>query len=81
MQEVEGIIDYGEWYVVEQQDSQTVYDLSGNLVADKVRVLRKVNGFLLLEGPIGEIHLLHRSGKTILPPFEKDDVNVEETVF
>lgn len=80
-QDVTGIIDYGEWYVVEHQDSQTVYDLSGNLVADKVRVLRKVNGFLLLEGPIGEIRLLHQSGKVILSPFEKDEISVEETVF
>ena len=80
-EEVTGIIDYGEWYLVEHQELQTVYDLSGNLVADNVRVLRKVNGILLLAGPIGEIRLLHKSGKVILPALEKEALSVEETVF
>lgn len=78
---ITALIDYDLWYATESESLQTVYDLSGNIVADKVRILRKMNGFLILEGPIGEIHLLHQSGKMILPPLMREDFSVEETAF
>lgn len=78
---VDGLIDYGEWYVTESNGKQTIYDLSGNLIIADVRVMQKVNSILLVETASGEVMIYHRSGKAILPACKKSAIRVENKAF
>ena len=78
---VTGFIDYGDWYLIDRQGSHTVYDLDGKIIAGNAHVLRKINGILFVRVENGQIGLLHRSGKAILPPFAEWHLKLEETVF
>ena len=78
---VTGFIDYGDWYLIDRQGSHTVYDLDGKIIAGNAHVLRKINGILFVRVENGQISLLHRSGKAILPPFAEKHLRLEETVF
>ena len=78
---VDGIIDYGDFYVVESYDKQTLYNLEGKLITENVQILRKVNSLLLLRQKNNQIVLMHQNGRTILNSLTLKDISIEKTAF
>lgn len=78
---VDAVVDLGDWYIVSQNGSHTVYDSDGNRIAGKVRFVRKVNGILVLRLENGQIGLVHHYGKAVLPPMDEWRCVFEESTF
>lgn len=80
---VKGIIDYGDWYVLNFSDGDKVYDLEGKIIASGVKVIRKINGLLAIKTPMSEsISFLHRqTGCPIMPGYPEAALSYEESVF
>ncbi len=78
---VDGIIDYGDFYVVESYGKQTLYNLEGKRITENVQILQKVNSLLLLRQKNNKIILMHQSGRIILNSLKPKDISIEKTAF
>ncbi len=81
LERVDAVADLGEWYIVSQNGTHTVYDSDGNRIAGKVCFIRKINGILVLRLENGQIGLVHRYGKAVLPPMDEWRYVFEERAF